>query len=547
MKNFYFLKFILRFCVLELIFVSQMSGQEPGKPNIIVIFADDMGYSDIGSFGAEIHTPNLDSLANTGVRLSQFYSAGRCCPSRASLLTGLYPHMTGMGWMTGVDMQEPGYIGDLNKENVTIAEVLKPADYGTYAIGKWHVSENVKYDGPKHNWPLQRGFDKFYGIIPGAANYFTPVGLTSGNEEIKSGKDFYLTEAISDTVVDYIEQHLKKERKSPFFMYVSYTAPHWPLHAREKDIEKYIETYSKGWDKLRQERYNRQQQLGVIDTSTKLTERDSTVPAWKIIPKNEKDLWVKRMAVYAAQVDAMDQGVGQIIGKLKRDGIFDKTMIIFIADNGGSAENISRTDKSIETLGTEESYESYRKGWANASNTPFRQYKSSLHEGGIISPFIISWPEGFAQKGTIINKPTHIMDLMPTFVAVSGAQYPGKINGQKIAPLPGNDLMKVIKNKESSDRPIFWEHEAHRAVRLGKWKLVSEGKAEPPYTKNWELYDMAGDRSETNDLAAKYPEKVRELEILWTKWAEESRVFPLNGTNIPTRFKTFGRKKTGYH
>ncbi len=534
-------------CLLILCIISLQFSYSQEKPNIVIILADDMGYSDIGCYGSEIETPNIDRLADNGLRFTQFYNAGRCCPSRASLLTGLYPHMAGMGWMTGVDMMEPGYPGDLNKKCVTIAEVLKPAGYATYATGKWHVSENVKYEGPKHNWPLQRGFDKYYGIIPGAANYFEPVGLTYGNEPVKAGTDFYLTDAISDTAISFIQQHVWQNGESPFLLYVAYNAPHWPLHAKEKDISKYLNTYNKGWDQVRKERYERQQQMGIIEKSIKLSERDAEVPAWKDIPGQEKELWIKRMAVYAAQIDCIDQGIGRIVETLKKNNVFENTLLIFISDNGASAEKASRADKSIEMLGRKESYESYLINWANASNSPLRLYKSEMHEGGIASPCVISWPKGIKREGSFVEIPSHLIDLMPTFIDISGARYPDVFNEQKIASLPGKSLAGLFKGENFDIRPLFWEHEANRAVRWGKWKLVSTGTNGKPYIGSWELYDMVNDRTETRNLALEHPEKVKEMEMMWNEWAEKNRVFPLNGTDIPTRFKTFGRKENGYH
>lgn len=529
---------IFFFAFIALNFSSIIYAQKTSRPNIIVILADDMGYSDIGCFGSEIETPNIDKLAGNGIRMSQFYNTARCCPTRAALLTGLYPHMAGMGHMTGNPTKEPGYAGDLNDKCVTIAQVLKPAGYSTYATGKWHVANNVKDNGPKHNWPLQRGFDKYFGIIPGAADYFDPKGLKNGNDPVIPGKDFYLTDALSDTAASYIQQHKNNKKQNPFFMYVAYNAPHWPLHAKEKDIKKYENKYLIGWDKLREQRYRKQQKTGLLDASAKLNPRDADVPAWDSIPENEKLLWAKRMAVYAAQVDCLDQGVGRIIQALKKNNLFDNTLIIFISDNGGCAENISREDKTITALGTGNSYESYRINWANASNTPFKMYKHWVHEGGISAPCVVSWPNMIANKGLVVNTPAHLIDLLPTFINISGAKYPTNFNGQDIAPLAGKSLLNIIKGeKNSSERPIFWEHEANRAVRLGKWKLVSKGTKTKPYTGTWELYDIKVDRSETNDLAKSQPEKVKELDAMWNKWATENNVFPLNGKNNAEREK----------
>lgn len=536
------LRIIMKFkSILVIAFVASISrfnllyAQQKTRPNIIVILSDDMGYSDIGCFGSEIATPNLDKLAENGIRMSQFYNNARCCPTRASLLTGLYPHMAGIGWMTGTNMNLPGYQGELNDHCLTIAQVLKPAGYDTYALGKWHVAANLKDDGPKQNWPLQRGFDQYFGIIPGAANYFNPKGLTVGNTNIKADKNFYLTDAISDTSAKYIRQQALKKVKNPFFMYVAYTAAHWPLQAKQKDIKKYEDRYLTGWDNLRKERYAKQQASGLIDKSVGLNDRDAVVPAWKDIPESDRKLWAKRMAVYAAQIDCMDQGIGRIIKTLKENNLYDNTIIIYLADNGACAEFMSRNQGSIEELGTGKSYESYRINWANASNTPFKLYKHWVHEGGISTPCIISWPKHITNPGSINNTPTSIIDFMPTFMELSGAKYPSVFNGQKINPLPGRSFLPLLKAIDLPDRSIFWEHEANRAVRTKEWKLVSKGTTIKPYTGPWELYNMVNDRAEINNLAVKYPERVKEMAAMWNKWAESNNVFPLNGSSGSNR------------
>ncbi len=519
-----------------------LHAQKTSRPNIIVILADDMGYSDIGCFGSEIETPNIDQLASNGLRMSQFYNTARCCPTRASLLTGLYPHMAGMGHMTGNPTKEPGYAGDLNDKCVSIAQVLKPAGYSTYATGKWHVANNTKDNGPKHNWPLQRGFDKYYGIIPGAADYFDPKGLKNGNDPVKPGDNFYLTDALSDTAASYIQQHKDNKNLNPFFMYVAYNAPHWPLHAKEKDIKKYADKYLAGWDKLREQRYSKQQKTGLLDASAKLNPRDAEVPAWDDISKSEKLIWAKRMAVYAAQVDCLDQGVGRIVQALKKNNLFDNTLIIFLSDNGGCAEFISRDNKTINALGSGDSYESYRINWANASNTPFRLYKHWVHEGGISAPCVVSWPAMLANKGSVVNTPAHLIDLLPTFVNISAAKYPATFNGHDIAPLSGKSLLSIFKGEKNlPERPIYWEHEANRAVRFGKWKLVSKGTKIKPYAGSWELYNITADRSETNDLSKSQPAKVKELEAMWNNWATNNQVFPLNGLNNAERERAAGK------
>jgi len=512
------------------------------RPNMVVIMADDMGFSDIGAYGSEIATPNIDRLAAKGVRLKQFYNTGRCCPTRASLLTGLYAHNTGMGFMTGFDQGVEGYKGDLNKKSVTIAEVLKPAGYATYMSGKWHVSSNIRPKGSKENWPLQRGFDRYFGILQGSASYFTPKTLTTGNKLIQAGKDFYLTDAIADSASVYINDHAKTRAAQPFFLYVAFTAPHWPLHAKGSDIRKYMTLYEKGWDKLREERYQRQLKLGVLEKNTVMSNREDTVPAWKDIPAKEKPVWIKRMATYAAQIDAMDQGIGRIMQSLKANGFDDNTMIIFMSDNGGCAEYLSSKDASLDALGTDESYESYRGNWANLSNTPFRLYKTRVHEGGIHTPFIVSWPGHTAANGSVLsNSPAHIIDLMPTFIEAAGAVYPKTYKGETIHPLNGLSLLSLFKGEKLQDRILYWEHEGNRALRDGRWKLVSKGSEKAPYTGKWELYDLVDDPTERNNLASQNPQKVKELDALWNKWAQENHVFPVLGTTMKQRGADFPR------
>lgn len=501
--------------------------------------ADDMGFSDVGCYGSEISTPNIDRLAENGLRFKQFYNTGRCCPTRASLLTGLYSHNAGMGYMTGYDQNVPGYRGDLNRNCVTVAEALKPAGYKSYVSGKWHVCSNIKPNGSQENWPLQRGFDGYYGILQGSGSYFTPKTLTSGNTRINAGNEYYLTDAITDSAVEFIE----KEKKQPFFLYVAYTAPHWPLHAKEADIKKYMKLYEQGWDKLREERFKKQLKLGILDKSTKLSSRDDSVPAWKDIPQKDRALWVKRMAIYAAQIDCMDQGIGRISETLKKNGLTDNTMVIFLADNGGCAEYVSRSAVTLDKLGTDESFESYRGSWANLSNTPFRLYKTRVHEGGIHTPFIVSWPGHIASKGSVIeNKPAHVIDLMPTFLAAAGAEYPSAYMGKKIHGVNGVSLLPVFEGKGIADRILYWEHEGNRAIRVKDWKMVSKSSEKKPYVGPWELYNLAEDKTELNDLASKYPAKVKEMEALWTRWAKENNVFPINGTDMGTRGKMFKRE-----
>jgi arylsulfatase A-like enzyme len=515
------------------------------RPNIVLIMADDMGYSDIGCYGGEIHTPNLDRLAEGGLRFTHFHNTARCCPTRASLLTGLYPHQAGVGHMMA-DRGVDGYRGDLNKNCVTIAEVLKLAGYSTYMSGKWHVTRFLENDGPKHNWPLQRGFDRFFGTITGSGSFWEPMTISLGNQHLQTlPEGFYYTDAISDHAVQFIREHHREKPGKPFFLYVPYTAPHWPLHAWERDIAKYTGRYDKGWDELREERYGRMIAMGIIDPAWKLTQRDPRVPPWR---ETEHKKWqARRMEVYAAQVDCMDQGIGRIIGGLEKRRLLNNTLIFFLSDNGGCAEEITDTWKAwiigggeyvgrARTLdgrliqigndpdhmpGPYDTYQSYGIPWANVSNTPFRLYKHWVHEGGVATPLIAHWPDRLKASGEFCHQTGHLIDVMATCIDVTGISYPAEFSGHPITPMEGKSLVSAFENKAIDREAIYFEHEGNRAVLAGMWKLVARGRDGP-----WELYDIAKDRTETADLAAEFPEKVTEMAKMWQSWAERTGVIP---------------------
>ena len=513
------------------------AAQPPGsgsKPNIILIMNDDMGFSDLGCYGSEIATPHLDRLAAGGVRFTQFYNTARCCPTRASLLTGLYPHQTGVGHMMG-DYGQPGYRGDLNRQCVTIAEALRPAGYHTLMTGKWHVTPAGSRS--KYNWPLQRGFERFYGTIHGAGSYYDPVSLTHGNTPVQPvSRNYYYTDAISDNAVRYIDEYGR--RREPFFLYVAYTAPHWPLHALAEDIAKYKDTYQEGWDALRRERHRRLIEMGIVDGKWPLTPRDPRVPPWK--DAKNKEWQARRMAVYAAQIDRMDQGIGRILAKVGEIGAEENTLVLFLADNGGCAEETSgkwgglhMTQKTRDGRpvrrgndpsvlpGPEDTYQSYGVPWANASNTPFRLYKHWVHEGGIATPLIVCWPAVIKERGALTHQPGHLIDVMATCLEVIGAEYPGTCQGRAITPLEGKSLLPIFQGKQrKGHEAIYWEHEGNRAMRKGKWKLVSR------HPGKWELYDLESDRTEMNNLAEKHPDRIRELAAVYERWAKRCNVLP---------------------
>ncbi len=493
-----------------------------------------MGFSDIGCYGSEIETPNIDRLASQGVRFTQFYSCARCCPSRASLLTGLYPHQAGIGHMVDQAGPAPGYVNDLSPRSRTIAQVLKGAGYQTGMAGKWHVTPVTQ---SHHNWPLQRGFDRYYGIIHGAADYFDPVTLTLGNDPAPvTGPDYYFTDAIGDYAVRYLDEFSR--RPDPFFLYTAFTAPHWPLHARPDDIRKYQGRYRKGWDAVREERHARQLQLGMLPKRWDLTARDARIPAWKDAPNQA---WhSRRMEVYAAMVHRMDQNVGRILDKLKETGRERNTLVLFMSDNGGCAEEVAPGWKglhipkatrdgrpvrvgNVPTVmpGAQDTFQSYGVPWANASNTPFRLYKHWVHEGGISSPLLMRWPEKIAPRRTWTAGPGHFIDVMATCVDVSGAKYPPDSGSESAIPLEGRTLLPLATHSAGqAERSLFWEHEGNKAMRRGPWKLVRK------YPGEWELYNMESDRTELTDLAAKDPARTREMATAWQAWADRARVLP---------------------
>jgi len=529
----------------------------PKRPNIIVILADDMGYSDLGCYGGEIHTPNIDYLANNGLRYTQFYNTSRCCPTRASLLTGLYNQQAGIGKMTDAE-DEPGYQGHLTNNAVTLAEVLKAAGYHTAMVGKWHVSNTNGQKNPKDQmdwlnhhqdhpefsplsqYPTSRGFEKYYGTLWGVIDYFDPFSLVNGTEPVKSvPKNYYHTDALNDTAVAYIKSYAKS--KEPFFLYVAENAPHWPLMAKPEDIAKYKNTYTVGWDAIRKARYEKMIKLGLINPAvTKLSGRWKDDLKWE---NNPDKVWdAQAMTVHAAMLDAMDQGIGRIIKTLRQTGQLDNTLIVLLSDNGASAENCTAYgpgfDRPNETRdgrkiaydlkkqilpGDELSFASIGQRWSNVANTPYRYWKEESYEGGIHTPMIAFWPKGVtAVKGSLSPQVGHVMDFMNTFVQLAGAQYPKVYNGHTITPTTGISLMPSFNGKVSvGHEALFNEHFGARYARLGNWKLVSLSN-----DSTWHLFNLATDKTETMDVAGQNPGKVHQLDSLWHNWAYSHQVFP---------------------
>ncbi len=532
------------------------------KPNIIVILTDDMGFSDIGCYGSEINTPNIDNLAKNGVRFSHFYNTARCSPSRASLLTGLYPHQAGMGHLSTENYTEEGYVDDLSNHAVTMAEVFKSAGYATYMTGKWHIAKDILNKNDIRNWPIQRGFQRYFGTLNGSGSFYDPGTLVSNNTYIAPGENFYYTNAITDTAVKFINEH---KTPNPFFFYIAYTSAHWPLHAPEKEVQKYKGVYDKGWDAIRTARFNKLQKLGIISKAAVLTERGVSIPAWENAPM--KDWQVRKMEVYAAMIDIMDQGIGKIISTLEQKGILDNTVIFYMHDNGGCAEPLDSDQPEVAMTAQQQQIHPFSKDsifvgkkpvytrdgqfirsgmgvmpgpantwvtygieWANVSNTPFKMYKHWTHEGGIASPLIVYWPKGINQKGAIRNADAHLIDIMATCVDIAGIKYPTNYNGNTIQPMEGKSLVGAINNNPIQRNFIFWEHEGNRALKCGNWKIVSKTEKNKVFTEKdqntWELYNLETDPSETNDLASQYPEKVKELALVWEKEAIRTKALP---------------------
>lgn len=521
------------------------------KPNILVILADDLGYSDLGCYGGEIDTPNIDRLASGGVRFTQLYNSARCCPSRASLMTGLYPSQAGIGDFTTdkpSPTRGPGYLGRLNDDCVTIAEVLKPVGYRCYYVGKWHMHPATG--------PIKRGFDEFYGFTRGHshdqydADYYIRLPEGRAKEIDPPAEQFYATDVFNRYALEFIRQG--RETKQPWFLYLAHSSPHFPVQAPAERADKYEATYLRGWDVLREERYVRMQQLGLIDGDHwKLTprsivpvDRDDIAngysgqmnPAWTSLDEDRRRDLARRMAVFAAMVEAVDRGVGQIVDLLKTTNQLDNTLILLLSDNGACYEwgpfgfdgtsrrgtTILRTGKELRDIGGRGTHQSYGSAWANLGNTPLRLYKHFTHEGGISTPFIAHWPSGIGTPDRWVRTPAHVMDVLPTIVAAADAQYPTTHNGHPVTPVEGTSLLPAMRGEEMPERTIGFDHQAAHALRKGDWKLVWSKRM--PYEIKWELYNLAEDRCETNDLAEKFPKRVKAMAAEWEEWARRVNV-----------------------
>ncbi|MBB3697235.1 sulfatase-like hydrolase/transferase [Flammeovirga yaeyamensis] len=514
-----------RLLLLAGVIISSFLGCSPQKgqveetnprPNVILILADDMGYSDLGCYGGEIKTPSIDQLADNGMRLTQFYNASRCCPTRASLLTGLYPHQANMGFMQE-DCHLPNYGGYIPNNAVTIAEALKLNGYNTAMSGKWHVGNKEEY------WPTKKGFDKFYGFPHHGGAYFYPFPgdqVVAINDSLLAhpGEDYYSTEAINEYGAQFVKEMSQKD--APFFLYLAHVAPHFPLQARAEDIAKYRGSYKRNFEEVRQERFKKQKELGIIPQDYPISKTDRLVEDWDKLSEEEKDDYDLRMSIYAAQIENMDRGIGELVNTLKEIGELDNTMIIFISDNGGTREDYSWGDPNIP-LGHQGSFGCYKLPWANVSNTPYRMFKHWGHEGGIRTPFVVHYPK-MIQPKSIDNQPAHIVDVMTTIMEVTQSDYPTKVGENDIQPMEGKSLLPILAgNVRTGHQGIFWEHEGNKAARLGDWKWVN---IYPEGTD--ELYHLSEDPIEAHNIASQHPEKLKELQEAWQNWADRVGVVP---------------------
>ena len=521
------------------------NGKKYEQPNILLIIADDLGYSDIGCYGGEINTPVLDGLAENGIRFTQFYNTARCCPTRASLITGLYPHECGVGHMTHRNFG-PGYLGYLNDTCITLAEVLSDAGYFTGMAGKWHTGAVRKA------WPENRGFQRYFGIHHWVDSYFNVLDDCEVFEDGKivipasrnpvlyaeNDKEWYTTDVFTTVAIEYIDEALKSGK--PFFQYVAYNAPHWPLEAHDEVIVKYLGRYSMGYEELRKKKYEQMKQEGIISSGWRLPLQST--PKWDSHTDSAKADLEFRRAIYAAQVDIMDQNIGRIIDHLREKGVLDNTVIFFLSDNGCSAEPMGEDYGWQWGKNTRWNYREWRNNsgrdgasqgriWSVTSNTPFRKNKRFTHEGGIATPLIVHWPEGINNPGSLDDEPGHLVDIMATCIELAGAEYPAERNGVRLKSPRGVSMTDNFKGERGREHDmIFWEHEGHGALRKGDWKIVTVD----PYDESlWELYNMKDDRTETNDLSEEKPELRAELIDLWIKMAYETKAWPKSKESTP--------------
>ncbi len=520
-QRFYWSLSILTCLMVAVAFAGPLPAADAARarPNILVILVDDMGFADLGCYGSEIPTPNIDRLAAEGLRFTQFYNTGRCCPTRAALLTGLYSHEAGVGHMIE-DRGAPGYIGHLNDRCVTIGQVLGDAGYFTAMTGKWHVGQNHGVI------PSNRGFQRslnapvggfYYGADPRASLFLDGRKLAVDDPALP--KDWYSTDLWTDYGIKFIDE--ARAAKKPWLLYLAHNAPHFPLQAPQDEIAKFRGKYKIGWDELRLQRNAKQLELGLLDSAWALSPRPPAVKAWKDLTPQEQDRFDEIMSIYAACIAHVDTAVGRLVGALKERGELDNTLIVFLSDNGANAESGPNGRLEGEQPGGPLSTVFEGQSWATLSNTPLRRYKHFNHEGGISTPLIAHWPAGIATKGGFRQQPGHVIDIMATCVDLAGAKYPTEFHGKPILPMEGKSLVPAFADKPIERDAIYWDHEGNAAVRVGDWKLVRMRREGA-----WELYNLKADRTELHNLAPQEPNRAADLLAKWNDWAKRTNVLP---------------------
>lgn len=546
-----------------------MAGSEPdwlsrpvapdGAPNIIFVLADDVGFADIGCFGAEINTPHLDRLAAEGVRFSNFHVNPMCSPTRASLLTGVNCHAAGMGHIAQDDPGFPGYRAELGNDVATAAEILRGHGYATMMVGKWHLCRDsaMSAGGPYDAWPVQRGFDRFYGILEAFTNLHQPHRLIDDNHAVITDRypdDYFLTDDLTDRAITMLRERHASRPGQPFMLYVAHPAAHAPLLAKAVDIGRYCDTYNVGWDEIRRRRFERQIELGIITAGTVLPAPAAGdvdgVRAWDDLSGTERLVYARYMAVYAAMVDEIDQSMGRLRAALEETGQWDNTIVIFLSDNGASREGeatgttnyfahlagapdtVARDADRLDLIGSAQTMSHYPRGWAMAGNTPFRLYKRHTHAGGIQVPCIISWPTGLAEHvGEIRTQYAHCVDIVPTVLDLAGLAAPAEHRGFALRAMDGVSLVPVLRDAAHGEvrAEQYYENEGHRGFYRDGWEVVSNRVPRTSFGDHeWELYDLAADPTETRDLAASQPERVAALAQGWHDAAAGNNVYPLD-------------------
>ena len=529
--------------------VSPACAANPAKPNILLILADDMGYSDAGCYGGDIATPNLDALAANGLRFTQFYNTARCWPSRAAILTGYYAQAVRRDAMPGVP---GGARGTRPAWAKLLPEMLKPLGYRSYLSGKWHV------DGK----PTENGFDHSY-VLEDHNRNFAPRNHFEDDKPLPPvalGSGYYTTTAYADHAIKCLKEHAEKFSDRPFFQYLAFTVPHFPLQAPPEDIAKYKDKYLKGWEAVREERFARQKEAGVVNTTLSAIERDLGPPyafpgelaklgpgevnrplPWTELTTVQREFQAVKMAIHAAMVDRMDQEIGRVVAQVKAMGATENTLVLFLSDNGASAEIMVRGDGNAPGAvpGSAESFLCLGPGFSSAANTPFRRHKTWVHEGGISTPLIVQWPKGIAARGELRHNPGHLIDLVPTILEIAGGKPFDTLDGKPVPPAPGKSLVPVFaKDGAVTHEYLWWMHEKNRALRMGDWKIVAAGADSP-----WELYDLRTDRAESNNLATKQPERVKEMAAVWEKHTEEFRALAMKDLPPDAGDKPNAKKK----